>query len=75
MPPNSDYTDIGGRITIDIDDAANEVLNSYFSVTWSFGFQYNNSNMPDVFLILAYGTKSFGATAYGVNGRLAGLRQ
>lgn len=42
------YTDAGGRITIDIDDAGYSSLNSLFSVTCTFCCQYNNSNMPDV---------------------------
>ena len=45
---NSVYTDTGVRITIDIDDAGYSSLSSLFSVTWTFGCQYNNSNMPDV---------------------------
>ena len=48
MTPNSVYTDTGVRITIDIDDAGYSSLSSLFSVTWIFGCQYNNSNMPDV---------------------------
>ena len=46
--PNSVYTDAGVRITIDIDDTGYSFLSSLFSVTWIFGCQYNNSNMPDV---------------------------
>ena len=46
--PNSVYTDTGGRITIDIDDAGYSSLSSLFSVTWILGCQHNNSNMPDV---------------------------
>ena len=45
---NSVYSDAGGRITIDIDDAGYSSLSSLFSVTWILGCQYNNSNMPDV---------------------------
>ena len=45
---NSVYTDTGVRITIDIDDAGYSSKSSLFSVIWTFGRQYNNSNMPDV---------------------------
>ena len=46
--PNSVYTDTGVRITIDIDHAGYSSRSSLFSITWIFGCQYNNSNMPDV---------------------------
>lgn len=47
MRANSVYTDTGVRITDDIDDAGFAVLSPLFSVTWDFGCQYNNSNIPD----------------------------
>ncbi len=56
---NSVYMYIGVRITIDIDDAENVALISYFSVTWNFCSQYSDSNMPDTFSISPYGTKSW----------------
>lgn len=45
--PNSVYTDTGGRITIDIDDAEFVVLYSIISVAWYLCCQYNNSNIMD----------------------------
>ncbi len=48
MTPNNVYTDTGGRITIDIDDAGYSSLSSLFSAAWNFGCQYNNINIPDV---------------------------
>ena len=44
---NCVYTDAGGCITIDIEDADCVALNPLLSVTWNTGYQYNNFNMPD----------------------------
>lgn len=65
--PNSVYTDTGGRITIDIDDAENAALSTHHSVNWNIDCQYINSNMPDTFSISSDGTESFCRAAYGMN--------
>lgn len=57
MLPNGVDTDTRVRIPIDIDDNGNADLISYHSVTLDFCCQYNNSNMPDAFSLLLYGTK------------------
>ena len=64
--PNSVYTDAGVRISIDMGDAENVALISCHSVTWDFGCQYNNVNMPDVFLLSPYRTKPLSMAAWGM---------
>ena len=45
--PNSVFKDTKVRITIDIDDARNAVQSPWHSVTWNYGCQYNNRDIPD----------------------------
>ena len=44
--PAAMYLAAAGVGTIGIVDAGNVVLNPRISVTWDFGCQYNNLNMP-----------------------------
>ena len=45
---NSVYTDIEGRLTIDIDAGGFAVLYSISSVTWNLACQYKDSNITDI---------------------------
>ena len=63
---NSVYTDTEVRITDDIDDACFAVLSPLSSVTWDFGCQYNNSDIPDICGIFSRRVAAVGRRSEGL---------